>query len=1094
MDERTAFAAPPSGARQASRRQRVVRTRRQYNQWAANQTLEDFALRFTAAGARRWTLTRIANTALGSIAFLACEAVGASITLEFGFANAAAALAAMAFVIVLTGVPICYYAARYGVDMDLLTRGSGFGYLGSTITSAIYAGFTFILFAIEASILSAALELCFHIPLALGYMFSALIVIPIAAYGVKRISWLQGWTQPIWLVLQLAPLVYLGLNERLLAGWTAYPGPGGAAFSLPLFASALAVLLSLLPQIGEQVDYLRFLPPRSAANRAGWWSALIFAGPGWILIGAVKIMLGSALAYVAINQGFSLQRASAPSQLYNIVFAGLLHRRAAAFVVTGLFVAICQVKINITNAYAGSIASSNFFSRLTHRHPGRAVWLVFNTFVALLIMEAGIANAISGVLALYANFAVAWMGAVTADLLVNKPLGLSPGGVEFKRAHLYDINPVGVGAMGFSLLVSTVLFCGALGPTGKAFSPLAGLLATFAAAPAIAWATRGRFYLARPDTLSRAAPAAGTVAQGRESLVCTVCENPFERPDMAFCPVYQGAICSLCCTLESRCQDACKPPNPVSEPFEAIGRALSRLWPRGGYAPVGRLIGVIGLCAVVIGGALSLIYIHQTDGAAGSASIGSTLVIVFVTFLILAAFAAWFVVLAVENQRAAENETDRQTDMLLDEIEAHRLTDAALQKAKEAAENANVAKSRYIVGVSHEIRSPLNAISGYAQLLERDPAANLADAVRVIRRSATHLSDLVNGLLDISRIENGALRLERARVNLVDLLTQIVDMFRLQAASKGIAFRHEWPANLPKYILIDEKRLRQILINLLSNAVKYCDAGEASLVVRCRGQTAEFIVSDTGIGIAEADLERIFEPFERVRQSADTDQPGVGLGLTITKVLTTVLGGDIKVRSRLGVGSTFTVKLLLSEAAPPAGSPLPVRDIDGYLGPRRHILVTDDNPVHLDLIDQILRPLGFELEFARDGEACLDLARRRRPDLAILDIAMPGMDGWEVARALRERLGDGLMIMMVSANAHEFSRGRRDEDVHDDFLIKPYEIDDLIDRLQVLLELDWTRPAVPGPPAAAPSAASAAAANVAAPNVAAPNVAEGSPR
>jgi len=1042
-----AFAKASSTSRPQSRRQRVVRARRQYNQWAADQTLEDFALRFTAVGARKWTLARIANTALGSIAFLACEAVGASITLEYGFSSAVSALVAMTGVIILTGLPICYYAARYGVDMDLLTRGSGFGYIGSTITSAIYAGFTFILFAIEAAILSAALELCFHIPLALGYVFSALVVIPIAAYGVKRISWLQTFTQPVWLALQTAPLIYLALNHQRLDGWMAFPGPGGAGFSLALFASALAVLLSLLPQIGEQVDYLRFLPPKRAAGNFGWWSALICAGPGWIVMGAVKILLGSALAYIALNQGFSVQRAAAPSQLYNLVFAGLVHSRTAALVITGLFVAVCQVKINVTNAYAGSIASSNFFSRLTHRHPGRAVWLIFNTMIALLIMEAGIANAVSGILALYANFAVAWMGAVTADLLVNKPLGLSPKGIEFKRAHLYDINPVGVGAMGISLLISTAMFCGVLGPTLRPFSPIVGLIATFIAAPTIAWATRGRFYLARPDSLP----------PGDQSLICTVCENAFERPDMAFCPVYQGPICSLCCTLEARCHDACKDPGLLSEQVKAVSRKVSRLWPlKGAYALVGRFAAVLVLSALVIGGVLSLIYIHQSDSAAGSADIRSTLVNVFVTFLILASFVAWFVVLAVENQRAAESETDRQTDMLLDEIEAHRLTDAALQSAKEAAETANLAKSRYIVGVSHEIRSPLNAISGYAQLLERNPAANLPDAVRVIRRSATHLSDLVNGLLDISRIENGTLRLERKRVNLIELLNQIVDMFRLQAASKGIEFRHEWPSNLPNYIVVDEKRLRQILINLLSNAVKYCDVGEVSLVVTWRGQTAEFVVSDTGVGIASADLERIFEPFERIGARSEANRPGVGLGLTITKVLTTVLGGDIQVHSEPGVGSTFRVKLLLSETAAPDERPTLDQRINGYLGPRRSILVTDDDPVHLELLSEVLRPLGFEVSFAHDGETCLDLARRRTPDLAIMDIAMPGIGGWKAARTLRDRYGDQLAILMVSANAHDFSRSRREDDPHDDFLIKPFEITDLIDRLQVLLDLEWT--------------------------------------
>ncbi|MEI9891723.1 MAG: hypothetical protein WDN45_15715 [Caulobacteraceae bacterium] len=391
----------------------MVRARRQYNQWVGNQTLEDFALRFTAVSARRRSISRIANTALGSIAFLACEAVGASITLEYGFVNAFAALIAMALVIVVTGFPICYYAARYGVDMDLLTRGSGFGYIGSTITSAIYACFTFILFAIEAAILSTALQLCFHIPIAVGHIISAVIVIPIAAYGVKRISWLQTWSQPIWLVLQIAPLVYIALNARAFDGWTHY-APGGAAgvggFNAAMFASAAAVLLSLLPQIGEQVDYLRFLPPREGRGRLSWWTGLTLAGPGWIGIGGIKIMIGSALAFVAIRHGLSLADASAPGQLYNIAFLGLFKSPAASLVLTGLFVAVCQVKINVTNAYAGSIAASNFFSRLTHRHPGRVVWLVFNIFVALQLMEVGILNVVAKILALYANFAVAWIG------------------------------------------------------------------------------------------------------------------------------------------------------------------------------------------------------------------------------------------------------------------------------------------------------------------------------------------------------------------------------------------------------------------------------------------------------------------------------------------------------------------------------------------------------------------------------------------------------------------------------------------------------------------------------------------------------------
>jgi CheY-like chemotaxis protein len=391
--------------------------------------------------------------------------------------------------------------------------------------------------------------------------------------------------------------------------------------------------------------------------------------------------------------------------------------------------------------------------------------------------------------------------------------------------------------------------------------------------------------------------------------------------------------------------------------------------------------------------------------------------------------------------------------MLLEEIEAHERTDAALQRAKEVAETANLAKSRYIVGVSHEIRAPLNAISGYAQLLERNPNVNVPQAVRVIRRSATHLADLVNGLLDISRIENGTLRLENARVNLIDLLSQVVDMFRLQAANKGLAFHHSWPDNLPTYIYGDEKRLRQIFINLLSNAIKYTDSGEASLTVRWSGQTAEFIVADTGQGIAEGDLERIFEPFERL--GGPTGAPGVGLGLTITKVLVTVLGGDIQVRSEKGKGSAFVVKLHLSDRRQPMERKPRSQPINGYRGARRRILVTDDDPVHLDLLRDLLAPLGFELTFASDGEACLAAAAREPPDLAMMDVSMPGMDGWTAARELRARLGPDLAILMVSANGHDFSRTRLEDDPHDDFLIKPYEVDDLYERLRVLLDLEW---------------------------------------
>ena len=164
--------------------QRIVRERRQYNQWVASQTLEDYALRYTASGARKSSF-RVGNTALGPIAFLACEAIGGAMTISYGFPNTFWAIVAFTVLMFAIGLPIAYYAARYGVDIDLLTRGAGFGYLGSTLTSLIYASFTFLLFSVEASILSVALQLLFGIPLAIAHLVSALVVIPIAIYGIS---------------------------------------------------------------------------------------------------------------------------------------------------------------------------------------------------------------------------------------------------------------------------------------------------------------------------------------------------------------------------------------------------------------------------------------------------------------------------------------------------------------------------------------------------------------------------------------------------------------------------------------------------------------------------------------------------------------------------------------------------------------------------------------------------------------------------------------------------------------------------------------------------------------------------------------------
>jgi signal transduction histidine kinase/DNA-binding NarL/FixJ family response regulator len=1035
-------------------RQRIDRVRRQYNQWVANQTLEDYALRFTAKSARRWSAARVANTALGAISFLALEAIGGTITLNYGVTNASAAILVVSTIIFFCGVPIAYYAAKCGIDIDLLTRGAGFGYIGSTVTSLIYASFTFIFFAIEAVILATALEMCFGIPRPIGYLISAVAIIPLVTYGITLISRFQLWTQPIWIILHILPFAAIAwANPYSFTEWRKFAGEHGdpsGHFDLLLFGVASSVVFSLVAQVGEQVDFLRFLPRDRRTSRTSWWIALLIAGPGWIIFGALKLLLGSFLAFFALSHGLSGELAAEPAHMYLEAFRYVLSQPDLALALTGMFVILSQLKINVTNAYAGSIAWSNFFSRLTHSHPGRVVWLVFNVMVALLLMEIGVYKALEQTLALYSNVAIAWVGALVADLVVNKPLGLRPPQMEFKRAHLYDINPVGVGAMTIATIVSIAAFYGLFGPTMKALAAFVALTVAFVTAPVIAWLTDGKYYIARKPKRSWA---------NIESIQCCICEHSFEPEDMTSCPAYAGPICSLCCSLDARCHDLCKPHARAQVQFaDALGKILPEPIYRRINSQFGHYIGVFVVSAGLVALVLGLIYLQTSASVPGeNLLVSNVLWKVFFSLSIIIGVVAWLFVLAQQSRRAAEAETRRQTTLLIQEIDAHKRTDAELQRAKEVAESANLAKSRYVVGLSHELRSPLNAISGYAQLLEQDATLNTKprDQVRVVRRSADHLSGLIDGILDISKIEAGRLYLSRDEVRLSEFLDQLVGMFRLQAAAKGIDFVFRRPAHLPVVVYADEKRLRQVLINLLSNAIKFTQTGSVQFVVHYRSPVAEFEVIDTGPGIQGDDLERIFAPFERGALGVSQPQTGTGLGLTISRLLAGVMGGDIKVLSTVGAGSTFKVKILLSEVANPLRIAPVEAPVSGYRGARKTILITDDDPVHRDLLREVLAPLGFILLSAPDGPGCLALAQHCRPDLFLLDISMPAMDGWAVAEALRTSGHHQARILMVSASALEAHGAPLAQPFHDGYLMKPIDIPRLLETIRQLLKIEW---------------------------------------
>ncbi|HSD37723.1 MAG TPA: ATP-binding protein [Rhodocyclaceae bacterium] len=1039
--------------------QRVVKVRRDYNTWVANETVEDYALRFTARSFRRFSEARVANTAFGAASFLVLEAVGATLLVNYGFINAFWAILATGLIIFLCGLPISHYAARYGVDMDLLTRGAGFGYIGSTITSLIYASFTFIFFALEAAIMAYALDLAFDIPPVWGYAICALVVIPLVTHGITVISRLQTLTQPVWLILLALPYIYVLHKEPgVIAELSHYAGGDGTGgqFNIYMFGAALTVGIALITQMGEQADYLRFMPELTEKNKRRWYVSMLIGGPGWVFLGVAKMLGGALLAYLAIRNSVPLDRAVDPNQMYLVGFESVFHRTDWAIAVTAFFVIISQLKINVTNAYAGSLAWSNFFARLTHSHPGRVVWVLFNTLIALMLMELDVFQALGQVLGLYSNIAISWMVAVVADLVINKPLGLSPKGIEFKRAHLYDVNPVGVGAMLIASTLSICAYVGLFGPIAEAFASFIALATALTVSPLIAWLTKGKYYLSRKHTDAPLPPG---------SHRCVICERAYESDDMARCPAYQGNICSLCCALDARCHDLCKPDARLSSQWARVLRRVlpKRLWP---YVDTGlaHYLLVMSLIVPLLGVMLGLLYYHEMQVMTeASASLLPSLRLAFIkafaALLLVSGIVSWWLVLTHKSRQVAQEESNRQTHLLMREIESHKRTDEQLQRAKQIADQANQAKSRYVTAISHELRTPLNSILGYAQILDGDPAipAHRQQAIKVIRRSGDHLLSLIEGTLDIARIEGGKLTLDTRAIDFAELVQQLVRMFELQAHGKQLKFTYEQKGELPAVVRADEKRLRQILINLLGNAVKFTQEGGVTFRLRHAREMATFEIEDSGPGISSEDIERIFEPFSRGDSAQTGAAPGTGLGLTIAKMLTDLMGGELSVSSKPGVGTLFMVRLFLPHVhSAQAARELPRITQTGYLGERRRVLIVDNEQVDRELLASVLAPLGFELDQAASGMECLEVLPRFKPDVIFMDLAMPGIDGWETIRRIRAQNLSSAHIAIISANA--FDKGLENDVgiANEDFILKPVKVEELLGWLGKRLQLIWT--------------------------------------
>lgn len=385
------------------------------------------------------------------------------------------------------------------------------------------------------------------------------------------------------------------------------------------------------------------------------------------------------------------------------------------------------------------------------------------------------------------------------------------------------------------------------------------------------------------------------------------------------------------------------------------------------------------------------------------------------------------------------------------------------------AQEANLAKSTFLANMSHEIRTPLNAVLGFSQLIDRQP--NLSEMVKEfnnrILRSGEHLLSLINDVLELSRIESGRYELQETPVMLEDLMHDLISVYGITARQKHIDLIYLPEAGLPETIVADETKLRRILINLISNAIKFTRIGKVEVGIQLKtthsgDRYLNFSVKDTGVGILESEMNKLFLRFEQVGNGVH-HTTGSGLGLSLVYEMVKLMGGDVHVQSKFGEGSEFTFNIPFRQGQSLRISHHRIRKISSLVTRKIHIIVADDTEENLILSAEMLRSVGYEVTTANDGAGLIEKVGASIPDLVLMDLHMPVMDGLEALRHLRSTdAGKDLPVIAMTASSFADDRDKVLEEGFSGFVLKPFRFEQVLELIGNLLNVEYETEATAG--------------------------------